>query len=746
MIRLGPARFSLVELGALAAGLAVFGYLAWDEPLWDPTSQALLHLLAGAAVAGLAIMALRGLPVPRSALELPLLVLLVTLGVATITSENPGLSARAFAVSIAWALLLPVALVVTRRRPAITALAVIVPVTGVALLTLVDMLIRRLRWVTSGAPGLPPIRLPGETTAFGSVAVAPFILLACFGLTFLVPHRVLRLVLQAGLILAGIPLALLSGSRSAWIAMGVTALAMLVPVLLRARRRLRLRPRLPTTPGGVAAWIAGVVVLVGGGIYAGHRAVAVSSLLYRENLWRDTLRAWSANPILGVGPGVMPFAREAAAPAGSFPVHQPHSHDLALGVLGDAGIVGLVAALAVVAVFVWLAGPHRSRTLGGRLASSVLIGIGAAGLFEDLTFLPGFDLLVLLLAAVALLDADAVRWLPLRRGAGSRLGRPAAVSGAVLAGIGAIALLVPVFLVDTAAVTYRAASDDAWALRWQAAEAGYQRAVVLDPWQPTGPKALAVAADYAGNRALALDAARRATQLNAGDAQSWANLAILCEAAGDRACALDAAGPAVAYAAVGGRELINAAIVYEKLGDHALADDAFRRSLLTTYDTSFAIHWPRRVDPGTTLPAEGNLATGELALLAARRTQDYPITPERYTAPAVRALAYAMVGDRRAASDALAVAEQQGPAEVLTWDVAVLLQQHWGEDTTHAAVMGVLLRGRPIPTTPGGQPRLIWDIATFRPYPGDGFVASAQRLTPPQGWLAEWDALLPANG
>ena len=41
----------------------------------------------------------------------------------------------------------------------------------------------------------------------------------------------------------------------------------------------------------------------------------------------------------------MPYARQAAAADFSFPVRQPHSHNLPLGVLGDAGIVGLAAGL-----------------------------------------------------------------------------------------------------------------------------------------------------------------------------------------------------------------------------------------------------------------------------------------------------------------------------------------------------------------------------------------------------------------
>jgi len=743
VIRIGRARFGPWELVALGAALAAFGYLAWDQPLWDPRLESLLHLLAAGTMVAAALLAWRGAAIPRTPLELPVLVLLVVLGLATLASQNLGLSARSLATSVTWALLLPVAIAVVARRPAVAALTAIVPVAALAAASLASMIATRAAWFAAGAPGLPPVRLSGDSSPFGSVAIAPFVLAACLVLTLLIDDRRVRLWAQAALILLGLPLTVLSGSRSAWLAFAVTAIAMLAP----AARRLRIRPRPPTSLSAVAGWLVALVGLAAVAAYVAPRLTAVGSLIYRENLWRDTLRAWSAHPWLGIGPGVMPYARQAAAPAGSFPVHQPHSHDLALGVLGDAGVVGLAAALALLIAFVWIAGPHRSRTMGGRFAASLLIGFAVSGIFEDLTFLPGFDLLVLLLAATALLDAGVVRWHPLpgaRPVAGMEPPR-VRTAAAVPAVLAAWALVLVAALVDSAGISYRVASDRAWALDWTAAERGYEAAVALDPWHPMGPKALAVAADAVGDQRLALASARRAVELNPGDAVSWANIAILCEDAGDRACALEAAGHAVASAAVGGREVINAAIVYEKLGEHDLADDAYRRSMLITVDTTLAMVWPRQVDPGTALPAEVNVMTAELDLLVARTRQGEAIDPQRYTEPAVRALAYAIGGDRRAASDALATAEQVSSADVRTWDLAVLLQRHWGEDPGRAAAVSAALRGSPLGSDLPSRALLVWDLASFRPVPGDGFVQSAERLLPARPWPFELDRVLPGS-
>lgn len=737
VIRIGPARLSAVEVVALAAGLAVFGYLGWDQPLWDARFQALLHLAAAGAIAGLAYLAARGGHLPRTSLELPVVLLLAILGLATIAGENLGLSAAAFTATVTWALLLPAALLVVRHRPAVAALGASLPIAGLAVATLATLVGRRIDWIVAGAPGLPPVRMPGESTPFGSVAVAPFVLLACLGLTPLVRHAGARRAIQGVFVLLGVPLGFLSGSRSAWLALAAAAIVFTAAEVRSSGWRLSI-PRRPLT---VAIGLVGLAVLVAGTVFVAPRVTALTSLLYREDLWRDTLRAWSGHPLLGVGPGVMPLARQAAAAPGTFPAVQPHSHDLAMGLLGDAGILGLAAGLLLVGWFLWIAGPHRSRSTRGRAAASILVGFLVAGLFEDLTFIPGFDLLVLLLVAVALEDAGAVRWRP-APGTGRRaLPRRAALAASLVV---AVALVVPAALADASAVVYRTAADRAWARDWSAAAAMYETSVSLDPWQPAGPKALAVAADYAGDSVTALAAAKRATQLNPGDDASWTNLAILCAAAGDGPCAAEAAGQAVAYAPTGGSVLANAALVFEHLGNHQAADDAYRESALVNLQTTLVLDWPRRVAPADAVPAGLDPTVGELNLLVATRMTGGTIDPSHYAAPAVRALALAMLGDRSGALEAVDTAQRSDPHTVLTWDVSVLLLRHWGLDDARALRIDEALRGGPLPGGSSEPARLVWDVATFRPFPADGLVSGATRLLSRDSWLTEMTRLLPS--
>jgi O-antigen ligase len=719
-------RRTLVDWLCLAAGIAVFGYVGWDGALWDARYQLLLHLLAIGAIGGLALIALRGGELPRTPVDLPLLAVLVAFGVATVSAVNPGMSLRALAAIVAYAAMLPVALVAVRHRPSWVGVVTAVPVLLLSIPTLVAMLARRVEWVLVGAPGLPPIRLPGEATPFGSVAVPPFVIWPAWALAGLIESPRWRRAVQAGLVAVGVPLTVLSGSRSAWLAMGVTIVAAGVPWAWRRRHRL-------VPSGGPDARSIGLGLLALAGVVAAvvlvaPRLTAVTSLVYRVSLWRDTLAAWSTDPVLGIGPGFMPYARQAAAPDFTFPVRQPHSHNLPLGVLGDAGLVGLAAALVLVLVIAWYAGPWRARTRTGRTAGFLLLGLLVAGLFEDLTFVPAFNLLAIALLAVCLTDAGAVTWRPLRR---RLMLLPAAAVAVVLLGGMVVA--------DAGAIAYRSGTDAAADGEWEPATAMLQQSVRIDPWHPAGPKALAVAAERAGLVDVARDAAEAAVEHNPGDAASWVNLAFLCAEAGDTSCQEDATGRAVATAAFLEAELLNAALSYEALRSPAAADDAYRRSLLSQRLTAFAREWPRDVAIGDSTLDDDFGAQFEFNRLLAWWAMAEPIDVASIADPATRALGHAMRDERAEAEEWLERAIDAAPDGITTWDVTIVLRDHWGLSVDEEIAIAGVVRGRPFPdrNAPVRVPGQIFDIATFRTYPADGLVSGAQRLgtSPPYPWI-----------
>jgi tetratricopeptide (TPR) repeat protein len=729
VIRIGPLRLTPLELAAVLGGLAVFGNLGWDAALWDGRLQLLLHLLAIAAIGAGAIAVLRGANYPRTRLELPILALLAILALAAVLGENTGLAARATAASAAFAALLPLAVVAVRRRPGFVALVVVVPTLLFAAAILWQLVARRIGWFSLGLGGLPPVRLGGETTAFGSVAVPPFILLGLLPICgYLEPAR-LRSVALAVTAILFVPLVVLSGSRSALLAMGVTALVFLAPQLMHGRwRRLLASGAWRTVAGLIGLGLVGLIV-----VYLAPRLTAITSLIYRERLWRDTLAVWATRPVLGIGPGTMPYARQAAAAPGLPPIRQPHSHDLAMGVLGDAGLLGLAAAIVLVIVFLWIAGPQRSRTTTGRAASAVLVGFLVAGFFEDLTFLPAFDLIVLVLAAIALIDAGAVRWTPIRLPPLAR----------VAAGAGAAAFLLIALVGDAATSVYRLGTEAVWAGQWSDATGWYQAAMRLDPWQPSGPKALTVAADEAGQPAVALEAAREAVRLNPGDGASWTNLAVLCLAAGDDGCTRTGVAGAVRRSGTTGNELINGALIDLRLGEDDAADHLYALSLLTNRNTALAVPWPRTVNlPVGEVDTSADPNPDLTALLADAAEHGTPAVPAD-ASQSVRALAYAIRGERAAAEQSLANAMRDESADALTWEIAPVLELHWGEDAQAALRVAAFFHNGPLSFEAPGIPQVTYEVASLYIYPRDMLVQAATRLSPVPPWPLALERFLP---
>jgi tetratricopeptide (TPR) repeat protein/O-antigen ligase len=721
---------TLLEWVCIGAGLAVFGYVGWDGALWDARFQLLLHLIAIGAIAGLALLAVRGGALPHTPIDLPVIALVLAFGIATASAMNLGMSLRATASIAAYAAMLYVALICIRYRPSWVGVITAVPVLLLSVPTLVSLLVRRVEWIVVGAPGIPPIRLTGESTPFGSVAVPPFVIWPAWALAGLIESPRWRRIVQTGLVLVGVPLTVLSGSRSAWLAMGVTIVAAAIPWAWRRRHRLR-------PSGGPDARTIGLAILALVGLAAAivlvaPRLTAVTSLIYRASLWRDTLAAWSTDPLLGIGPGYMPYARQASAPDFTFPVRQPHSHNLPLGVLGDAGLLGLAAAVVLVASIAWFAGPWRSRTTTGRVAAYLLIGLAVGGLFEDLTFVPAFNLLAIALLAVAITDAGVVEWRPLRRRA-----------MLVPAGAAALVLLAGMVVADAGAIAYRMGNDAVSRGDWEEGASLLERSVAIDPWHPAGPKSLAVAAERAGRAGLARDAAESAVEPghNPGDAPSWVNLALLCEEEGDLDCQARATARAVAMAGFFEAELLNAAISYEALGMADQADDAYRRSLLSQRLTAFALDWPRDVPIGDATLEDDFGALLEFNRLLGWWAMGEPIDAASIADPATRALAHAMRDERSEAEEWLDRAIDTAPDSIVTWDVAIVLRDHWGLPIDDELAIAEVVRGAPFPsrTAAISTPSQIYDIATFRTYPADGFVSRAQRLgtSPPYPWILQ---------
>jgi hypothetical protein len=102
-----------------------------------------------------------------------------------------------------------------------------------------------------------------------------------------------------------------------------------------------------------------------------------------------------------------------------------------------------------------------------------------------------------------------------------------------------------------------------------------------------------------------------------------------------------------------------------------------------------------------------------------------------------------MLNEREDADAWVERAIDERPDQLLTWEVATILHDHWGEgdEARRFQRIGEVVRGGPFPD-PDAEPQLpalSWDLATFRGYPRDELIRPAFRMftSPPFPWALE---------
>ncbi len=155
--------------------------------------------------------------------------------------------------------------------------------------------------------------------------------------------------------------------------------------------------------------------------------------------------------------------------------------------------------------------------------------------------------------------------------------------------------------------------------------------------------------------------------------------------------------------------------------------------MLTTYLTGLTQPWPRPIAIGDDHASELAADIEERNLLVARRLTGEPIRVDDYNGSIARALAAAMIGDQATAEEEVRRGLRRDPSSTTMWEVAALLGRHYGTDDGRLERVADATRGQSLPD-PSQPPSLIYDIATFRAYPGDGLVTGAERLVPDQPW------------
>jgi O-antigen ligase len=398
-----------------------------------------------------------------------------------------------------------------------------------------------LNWRTDAAS--PVLATVGRANTYGTYLVLVIPLTA--GRLFAVRRRwPLALLLTGQLISLA-----LTQARGAWVGFGIGMLALVLAWAAVTRSK-----RLATVAAAAALLAAGFMALInvpGGPAARFTRLPGLDRLAQlsqttkgstaaRLTIWRATLPLVAARPALGYGPETMRtvFARVYPPQLVYYQgrhVSVDRAHNLELDVAMSAGTAGLIAFLALLAGFGWLAW-RGLRAASGRWEAALWAALTGtvAGHLADLQF--GFESIA----------SAAVFGLALVLAAASPWPVPAAVEKELRGTVErtawlpyALPALIVVALIGLLCVRPLLADHASWNSRQesystQTRQAEAERAVRLWPLEPEYRAGLAEAYLQAGNPLAAEAQLATAARLSPDDPQLWAGRGNLYAYWGDR--------------------------------------------------------------------------------------------------------------------------------------------------------------------------------------------------------------------
>lgn len=440
----------VVALGALAVGLAVAPYKAFELDRFFVPKELALHVAA--LVLGVLALGRRS-RVAYSGVDV---LLALVLGLALLSAAfapNHWLAARALAVTWSSLVVFWSVTAIAAGRPG--RVRAVVAVLVVAVLAVVATGLAQAYGVDSAY--FSTNRAPGGTlgnrnfVAHLAAIAVPLLLVSAVG----APRRLVRLAATLGLAVAS-GMLVLSRTRAAWLALAACVFVLL-PGVWRARSRWQvtgMRRRLLL----IALVVAGTVTAA---VFAPNALNWRSRSPYLDTMksvaeysagsgrgrlmqYTNTLTLALHHPLLGVGPGNWAVAYPAVVPGDDPSLAQdtgmtanpwPSSDWMAF--LSE---MGPPAAVLLAIAFLALLGDAGRQMFGARELEGYLRGLALAAVVIATAVVGAFDAVLLLPAPAFVVFAalGALRGPPVRRGLTlSRAGRRVVIAAVVLVGVGA---------------------------------------------------------------------------------------------------------------------------------------------------------------------------------------------------------------------------------------------------------------------------------------------------------------------
>ena len=649
------ANLRALSLAIASIGLATWLVVAWKRPQWRPTT-AIWPAFVGPLLAF--VLSTAASPFPRLGLDY-----------------------------VAWAVLLTalylllvriLAMPYTRLRVGGLA-AMLALVLGTAYVVMAMMLWIEW-WGLVGELRIPPLRPMYLSMPWGgpSAVLTVQVLLtaaAAAGLGF--SSRGARAVVTLLVILTAL-VALISGSRSGWLALAGTLVITAGLWLLSSSRRAPIvavlrerRARLALLMVGIGVVVVAVVlgpVVLGRFLDGGDGG--------RPIYWATALRMFADAPLLGLGPGNWAARRIAFTEAGELDFTIPHAHNQVLETGAEFGLLGLAVGALALACVVWLVigALRKADSTRRRWAWATIFGLlylAMATVVDSYTY-PA--ILLPLAIAIAYLDATSDRaiGLPHRLHALERPFRRLALIALVIGCAGAVMFLARA---ESVALTHAQAVTAVNKADWEQGLAPAREAAQAEPGLPPYQVTLGLAAAGSGDWEVAETAFLAAAAIDDLPA-SWLGAALAqaelgrpdeqVEASLQKAMRLGVQQPALLFAM---------GQVFDRIGMEDLADDAFARALAAMPSLAADTPWQTDLGPPGRFEAIVDRATQlspwaawEITLMAGDADRARSLASSRGDAGFLDTVIDAWSGDR-AAVDAVRDMADGDPmdARALAW-------------------------------------------------------------------------------
>jgi O-antigen ligase len=400
-------------------------------------------------------------------------------------------------------------------------------------------------WITI-VGGLPPLDLALPSAPYAGIHAAILAGLLLPATVVLARRRWLWPMGIAGSV-ALLAAIVMSGSRSVWLGLALSALAL---AAMGAGRVVFRAPRVLL--GGLGVITVALLAVLGPMVLT--RIATGSTVELRLVMWGESIEHWMRAPLVGHGPGTFAARFNLTDYYNRFEPWHTHPHNLVVQVLVESGVVGLVGvALILVALVI---GVRRQGRLEWAALTAVVF-IAGVGLTENATISAYLVAPLIVWAAMA---TPRIRQDPHAAPAPARALRQMNLGLATVVLLAVGSTLVAAFAHDRAVAAERAGNE-------AEVTASLRQAASFDPAMPLYHRELGLWLMAAGDHVNAEAEVRRALELNPADSATLRTLALVRLATDDGAQALATAKEAHRRADLHPENALTLAYVAGEIGD-----------------------------------------------------------------------------------------------------------------------------------------------------------------------------------